>query len=313
MGLLDSERVPRRDLFIYFLIDCSSNMGGSKIGAVNDAMENLLVTLEEINNTNPSGDIILKVLLINDNPQWMYSEGKDVGDFVWQVIRASGDFYFGKALNYLTKDIIDSFDSYNYDPIFILLTSSPSVDVWEFSLKRLYNLETFDWGHKIAITIGDSCEFDMLRAFTRDEDKIFNLSNIDRLKNAIHITWSYPEWYASDGTFQGCKGDIALIIDKSIELFGKDIVTSSRMLHILNDYEAFKGDRAKKFIFNTIQNDSKFELLLNSNNWNFDSVIYSKRLSHDTGIDYQSIQCVIDAIGLGMGHTIYIDRKNVKI
>lgn len=306
MGLLDIRTyIPVRDLNIYWLIDGSSNMTGSRIGAVNDAMENILPVLEEIDNENSDANILIHSIILNDTPHSMYSEGKRPRDYIWQKIESKGDFYFGRGLDCLTKCVKKDFNTQNYDSIFILLTSSKSKDIWDFHLQRLRNIETFDWGHKIAVPIGDDCDLKMLQSFTGSDKNIFRVRDIDNLRNAIRVTWSYPEWFVNEGSFQGCKGDMALIIDKSVELFGKEIIKSPRMLHLLNDYGAFKSNRSKSFIFKTIQKDPKFEALLNSTNWYFDSVVFSKRLSQDTGIEYQSIQCVIDAIGLGMGQTIY--------
>ena len=306
MGLLDTcTHIPVRDLHIYWLIDSSSNMTGNRIGAVNDAMENTLPLLEEIDNGNPDANVLIHSIILNDTPYSMYDEGKRPQDFIWQRIVGDGDFYFGRGLDCLTKCVKKDFSIQNFDSIFILLTSSKSKDIWDFHLQRLRNIETFDWGHKIAIPIGDECDLNMLQSFTGSDENIFSVKNIDNLRNAIRLTLSYPEWFVNDGPFQGCKGNMALIIDKSVELYGRDIINSPRMFHILNDYEAFKGNRANSFIFKTIQRDSKFEVLLNSPNWYLDSVVFSKRLSQDTGIEYQNIQKIIDAIGLGMGQTIY--------
>lgn len=306
MGLLDIRtHIPVRDLNIYWLIDGSSNMTGSRIGAVNDAMNNTLPVLEEIDNRNPDANIMIHSIILNDTPYSMYDEGKRPQDFIWQGIVGDGDLYFGRGLDCLTKCVKKDFNTKNFDSIFILLASSKSRDIWDFHLKRLRNIETFDWGYKIAIAIGDHCDFGMLQSFTGSEENIYTVKNIDNLKNSIHVTWSYPEWFVNEGPFHGCKRDMALIIDKSVELFGKNIIKSPRMFHILNDYEVFKSNRAQAFIFKTIQQDSLFDQLLESTNWYFDSVVYSKRLSQDTGIEYQNIQSVINAIGFGMGQTIY--------
>ena len=40
MGLLDNESIPRRKMTLFFVIDTSGSMVGSKIGSVNDAIEN---------------------------------------------------------------------------------------------------------------------------------------------------------------------------------------------------------------------------------------------------------------------------------
>ena len=49
MSLLDEQvSVPRRTMTLFFLIDTSGSMEGNKIGAVNDAVANVLPMLDEI-------------------------------------------------------------------------------------------------------------------------------------------------------------------------------------------------------------------------------------------------------------------------
>lgn len=307
MNILDHFNMPRRDLFVYFIVDCSRNMEGSRIGSVNDAIENILPLIKNLNDENPDANIILKILKANDNPQIVYSS--DTNGFIWQNISASGDLYWGRSFNYLTEDIKQNCKTQNYDPIFVLFSSSPSVDVWDFHLKRLFNLESFDYGHKIAVAIGSDCDPEMLRAFTQRDSHIIEVHNIDKIKDLIRITWSYPEWDACDGDdFKKCMGDMALILDQSISKFGKDILLSSRIINILSDYNGFSLNRAFKFIFKTIQNDASFERLINSDNWNFDSVSFGSRLAQDTGIDFENIQQVLNSIGLGLKQTILLNQ-----
>ena len=58
MGLLDDVvSVPRRTMTLFFVIDTSGSMAGNKIGAVNDAVENVLPMLDEISASNPDAEI----------------------------------------------------------------------------------------------------------------------------------------------------------------------------------------------------------------------------------------------------------------
>ena len=61
MGLIDSERPPRRQMTLFFLIDKSGSMGGSKIGSVNDAIENVLPMIGEISDENTDAEIKVMV------------------------------------------------------------------------------------------------------------------------------------------------------------------------------------------------------------------------------------------------------------
>ena len=279
-------------------------MEGAKIGSVNDSIENTMTIFSALNSKNSGIKIVLKVLLVNDKPGIVFDS--ELNGFIWQGVNACGDFYFGRALSCLTDDVICNFHTSNCDPIFILLTSSPSKDSWEFYLRRLCNVKAFEYGHKIAIAVGNNVDLEMLRSFTKCDDHIIKVHNIDYLKNLIHVTYSYPEWEASDNDkFEKCKGDIGLIIDQAVSLFGKEVLLSTKVFNILNDYHAFASNRAESFIFKTIQCDPHFKDLINSDNWYLESISFCERLSHNTGIDTEKLQAVIDAIGFGLNQTIY--------
>ena len=57
MGLLDNVSIPKRQCHILFLIGASESMVGSKIGSVNDAIENVLPMIREISEENPDADV----------------------------------------------------------------------------------------------------------------------------------------------------------------------------------------------------------------------------------------------------------------
>ena len=305
MSLLEDYNSPKHDCHVYFIADCSQNMTGLRIASLNDAIENLLLPMiEELNSNSSDVNVIVKVLCVNNDPKIIFSS--DLNSFVWHTINASGDFYFGRALACLTDDVKRNFRTHNFDPIFILLSSSCSIDLWQFYLKRLYNVDAFNYGHKIAVAIGDDCNTEILQAFTKHDSHIIIVHNIDKLKNLIRFTWSYPEWDAcSNDSFEKCIGDIGLIIDQAVASFGKEVLLSPRIINILNDYKAFVSDQAKLFIFKTIQKNPQFKNLIYSEDWYYDSVSFSTKLAQNTGIDCKKIQSVIDEIGFGLNQTLF--------
>ena len=84
MSLLDEQvSVPRRTMTLFFLIDTSGSMEGNKIGAVNDAVANVLPMLDEISAENPDAEIKVAALEFSSGVNWLYSEPKLASDFVW--------------------------------------------------------------------------------------------------------------------------------------------------------------------------------------------------------------------------------------
>ena len=73
MGLLDNESIPRRKMILFFMIDTSGSMYGSKIGSVNDAIENVLPMIGEISDENPDAEINVAVLEFSTETKKRYS------------------------------------------------------------------------------------------------------------------------------------------------------------------------------------------------------------------------------------------------
>ena len=72
MGLLDNESVPRRTMTLVFVVDTSGSMEGNKIGAVNDAIRNVIPMLKDISDNNADAEIKIAALDFSSNVKWLY-------------------------------------------------------------------------------------------------------------------------------------------------------------------------------------------------------------------------------------------------
>jgi uncharacterized protein YegL len=52
MGLLDAVSIPRRTMVLFFLVDTSGSMYGDKIGAVNEAIREVIPEIKDISSEN---------------------------------------------------------------------------------------------------------------------------------------------------------------------------------------------------------------------------------------------------------------------
>ena len=73
MGLIENESIPRRKMILFFLIDTSASMTGSKIGSVNDAIENVLPMVGDISDENPDAEINVAALEFSTGTRWLYA------------------------------------------------------------------------------------------------------------------------------------------------------------------------------------------------------------------------------------------------
>ena len=67
----DAEEIAKKSMVLFFLIDCSGSMGGSKIGTVNSVMEELIPEIQGIGGADD--DIKIDVLKFSGGSEWMYS------------------------------------------------------------------------------------------------------------------------------------------------------------------------------------------------------------------------------------------------
>lgn len=192
MSLLDEVvEVPRRTMTLFFMIDTSGSMLGSKIGAVNDAVVNVLPMLNDISETNPDAEIKVAALEFSNGVSWLYDEPKLAADFIWQDVTASGLTSLGEACSELSSKLSRSgfmkSASGSFAPAIILLSDGGPTDNFDAGLDKLKNNNWFKAAIKVAIAIGDDADMDVLTKFTGTNEAVFTVHNIDALKQIIRI------------------------------------------------------------------------------------------------------------------------------
>lgn len=192
MGLLDNESIPRRKMTLFFLIDKSGSMYGSKIGSVNDAIENVLPMIGDISDENPDAEINVAALEFSTATHWLYDEPKDAKEFIWQQVEAEGLTSLGAACRELNKKLsrnggFMSSPSGCFAPAIILLSDGGPTDDFNSGLKVLQTNSWFKNAIKVAIAIGDDADKDVLKDFTGNSEAVITVHNIDALKAMIRI------------------------------------------------------------------------------------------------------------------------------
>lgn len=192
MSLLDDVvSVPRRTMTLFFLIDTSGSMMGNKIGAVNDAVVNVLPMLDDISKSNSDAEIKVAALEFSNGINWLYDEPKSSSDFVWQDVQASGLTSLGAACielnSKLSRNGFMQSASGSFAPAIILLSDGGPTDDFQAGLAKLKSNNWFKAAIKIAIAIGDDADKDVLKDFTGSIEAVFTVHNIDALKQVIRV------------------------------------------------------------------------------------------------------------------------------
>jgi uncharacterized protein YegL len=166
-------------------------MEGNKIGAVNDAVSNVLPMLNEISDENPDAEIKVAALEFSSGCNWLYTEPKLASDFLWQDVKAGGLTSLGAACAELSSKLSRSgymvSASGSFAPAIILLSDGGPTDDYQSGLSKLKSNNWFKAAIKIAIAIGDDADKDVLKDFTGNSEAVITVHNIEALKQIIRI------------------------------------------------------------------------------------------------------------------------------
>ena len=191
MSLLDFQEVPRRTMTLFFLVDKSGSMKGSKIASVNDAIRNIIPIIRDVSDNNPDAEIKIATLEFSNDCQWMYDEPQSLTSFRWLDIKADGWTALGAACNELNSKLSrHSFmtsASGSYAPVIILLSDGAPTDDFDRAILTLRENNWFKHGIKIAIAIGEDANYSVLEQFTGNSEAIFEANNPEVLKSIIRI------------------------------------------------------------------------------------------------------------------------------
>ena len=97
------EGIKRQQLNLLFVIDQSGSMDGEKIGAVNNAIRDVMSIMPEIQEDTADADIMISAMTFSDSAKWVYSEPKSIDQFKWSDIKADAGTNYSIAYDELAK------------------------------------------------------------------------------------------------------------------------------------------------------------------------------------------------------------------
>ena len=145
MSLLDNVApAPRKVMTLFYVVDTSGSMCGSKIGSVNSAMEEAITSdLPEISAANDDAEIKVAIMQFSSGCSWITPQSGPIaiGDVIWNDLNAGGVTDLGAACKELDKKL--SRNEYlnsqtgAYAPVILLFSDGGPTDNWEKELKQL--------------------------------------------------------------------------------------------------------------------------------------------------------------------------------
>jgi uncharacterized protein YegL len=182
--------IPRRILTIFFMIDTSGSMSGAKIGAVNSAMEEVLVDLQDVEGAD--AEIKMAVLTFSDGCEWLTPQPINL-DSTWTNLTAGGLTDFNAACQELNDKLSVShgfMDSASgcYAPVLFLITDGYPTDDTDNGDNGINALKKNGWYNaaiKVALAIGDSANKTLCENFTGNSETVVVAHNSEFLKKVI--------------------------------------------------------------------------------------------------------------------------------
>jgi uncharacterized protein YegL len=190
MALTDKIEIPRRTMVLFFVIDTSGSMDGSKIGAVNTSIEEVIPAIKEVSNDNADAQIKIAALEFSSGARWITSNGPvECDQFRWNYLDAAGVTDFGAACRALNEKL--SAKAFmqeatgSFAPAIFLLSDGEPTDDWQGALQTLRQNNWFKAAVKVAVAIGEDANKDVLKEFTGTMEAVLEVHNTAMLKKLI--------------------------------------------------------------------------------------------------------------------------------
>ena len=95
--------IAKQELNLIFVIDNSGSMEGEKLGAVNNAIRDVMTIMPDIQDDTSDALIKINAMTFSDKPKWVYTEPKTVEDFKWKDLGVEGGTNLSSAYDELSK------------------------------------------------------------------------------------------------------------------------------------------------------------------------------------------------------------------
>lgn len=175
-----------RPLHFFWAVDCSGSMSGSKIDAVNHAIQECIQPMKDEAANNPNAQLYIRTLKFSTGASWVTAEPVRVEDFAWEDLEAEGITDMGKAFEMIAAQLeMPPMPARALPPVIVLLSDGMPTDDWKRPLEKLLKMP---WGKKavkVAIAIGKDTDRTVLEAFTGNQEAVLDAGNPETLTHFI--------------------------------------------------------------------------------------------------------------------------------
>ncbi len=203
----DVVEVARRTMVLFFVVDTSGSMEGSKIGTLNQAVEDVIPEIREISENNADAEIKIAVLEFSSGARWLTPNPVPADGFDWQYLNAVGLTDLGEACRALSEKLSrNSFMSDitgSFAPAIFLMSDGAPTDNYKEGLEQLWSNNWFKKAIKVAVAIGENANKDVLAEFTGSDETVLSVHNPEMLKKMIRFVSVTSSQIGSQSTAVG--------------------------------------------------------------------------------------------------------------
>ena len=135
---------------------------------------------------NPNAQLMVRTLKFSTGASWVTPNPVNIEDFAWNDLDAGGVTDLGKAFELLAGQLtIPPMTDRALPPVIVLLSDGQPTDDYKKGLDKLLHLP---WGKKavrIAISIGQDADDDILQEFTGNRELVLQANNPQALVKMI--------------------------------------------------------------------------------------------------------------------------------
>lgn len=192
MSLYDETvEVSRKTMTLFFLIDVSGSMAGSKIGAVNQALEEVIPEIKKISNSNADAEIRIAAMTFSNGATWLTQTPEMAETFYWNYVDADGLTDFGEACRMLNEKLSRNAFMHSvsgsFAPAIFLMSDGIPTDDYQKSLAELKRNNWFKKAIKIAVAIGEDADLGVLTEFTGNSEAVLTAHTPEVLMKMIRF------------------------------------------------------------------------------------------------------------------------------
>jgi uncharacterized protein YegL len=188
----DQEEVVSRTMVLFFMVDTSGSMTGSKIGALNEAIKNVIPEIQQISADSADAKIQIAALKFSCGAEWLYPAPIEAENFKWKYLDTDGWTDFGAACKALNEKLSRKTGFMNaaagsYAPAIFLLSDGEPTDEYHAALAQLNGNNWFKSAIKVAVAIGEDAKKEVLAEFTGTSETVVTVHTPDALSKLIRF------------------------------------------------------------------------------------------------------------------------------